>query len=404
MERGRRSAPGEGLSRTGAEQSSVGERTAVTGFGLVTPMGFTSWRSVSAVLCNRSRFALHETVLVADAPDGTALRGATVSRVSGGGVRFGLTGIERSMALLAPALREAMAGLPPVTGTPGPAWLINGIPPQEVGSMPCPEDILPLLSPVEYLSVGWGTGSGRCLFLERVAEAAEALKAGRCRRALVAAVDSLCFLPVLEGLLAAGRLLSGPNPEGIIPGEAAGAIIMEKEESARKRGAPVYAFVSSWGRGVDPAPRTTDCPSQARGLTEAFHQAFAGLPAHGEEIGLVVSDLNGERQRALEWAVTEGRVFGPSSRERQLWLPAFVVGECGAVLGAVQTIVSVAALAKDLAHGKQVALCSSDDRGEARVLCLEQGDFTDRHALNRWRRHLRAGMNERGNRWEQPSS
>ncbi|ADI85919.1 3-oxoacyl-ACP synthase [Geobacter sulfurreducens] len=383
-------------SKTRAQKSGTGGRIAVTGFGLVTPMGVTSWRSVSAVIRNRSHFAWHETVLVADAPDGTALRGATISRVSGEGVRFGLTGSERSLALLAPALREATSGLSPSPGDAVPAWIINGIPSEEVGAIPCPADILPLLSPMEHLPVGREAGSGRCLFLDRVAEAAKALREGRCPRALVAAVDSLCFLPVLEELLAAGRLLSGPNPEGIIPGEAAGAILLEREESARKRGAPIYAFVSSRGHGIDPAPRTGGRPSQGRGLTEAFFQAFDGLPTTGGEMGLVVADLNGERQRALGWAVTEERVFGPSHRERQLWLPAFSVGECGAALGVVQTVVAVAALAKDLANGEQVALCSSDDGGETRVLCLDQGDFADRHALNRWRREQRPKTNERG--------
>ncbi|WP_298271419.1 3-oxoacyl-ACP synthase [Geobacter sp.] len=396
MELNRESASGEELRRAATEKSRTGERVAVTGFGLVTPMGFTPWRSVSAVIRNRSRFAWHETVLVADAPDGTDLRGATVSRVSGGAVRFGLSGSERSMALLAPALREAVAGLSPSTSDAPRAWIINGIPTGEVGAIPCPEDILPLLSLVEYLPVIGETGSGRCLFLDRVARAAEALGEGRCQRALVAAVDSLCFLPVLEGLLAAGRLLSGPNPEGIIPGEAAGAVLLEREESARKRGAPVYAFVSSWGLGVDPSPRAGGRPSQARGLTAALYKAFEGLPDPGGEIGLVVADLNGERQLALEWALTEGRVFGPSDRERQLWLPAFAVGECGTALGAVQAVVAVAALAKHKAHGQQVALYSSDDGGETRVLCLDQGDFTDRHALNRWRREQRKNTNDRG--------
>jgi len=368
----------------------------VTGFGLVTPMGFTSWSSVSAVIRNCRHFAWHETVLVADTPDGTALRGATISRVSGEDVRFGLTGSERSLALLAPALREATSGLSPSPDDAVPAWIINGIPSGEAGALPCPADILPLLSPAEYLPVGREGGSGRCLFLDRVAEAAEALGEGRCPRALVAAVDSLCFLPVLEELLVAGRLLSGPNPEGIIPGEAAGAILLEREESARKRGAPIYAFVSSWGHGIDPVPRTGGRPSQGRGLTEAFFQAFDGPPTTGGEMGLVVADLNGERQRAMEWTLTEGRIFGPSHRERQLWLPAFAVGECGAAIAAVQAVVAGVALAKNLANGEQVALYSSDDGGETRVLCLDQGDFADRHALNRWRREQRSKTNERG--------
>ena len=359
-------------------------------------MALASWRSVSAVIRNRCRFGWHETVLVADAPDGTALRGATVSRVSGGAVRYGLNGSERSMALLAPALRETVAGLPLSACDPCGGWIVNGIPSGDAGTIPCPEEILPAFSAVEYLSGGRDAGSGRCLFLDGVLQAVEAIKQGKCERGVVAAVDSLCFLPVLEELLADGRLLSGPNPEGIIPGEAAGALLLEREESARKRGAPIYAYVASWGRGVDPAPRAGGRPSQARGLTEAFLQAFAGLPSTGAEIGLVVADLNGERQRAMEWALTEGRVFSSSDWERQLWLPAFAVGECGAALGAVQAVVAVATLAKHRAHGPRVALYSSDDGGETRVLCLDQGDFTDRHALNRWRRHLRAEKNERG--------
>ncbi len=360
-------------------------RIAVTGIGLVTPMARTTWRSVAALLHNRSRFAEHGTLLVAGGQRGTALRGAIVSQALLGEARHGLTAAGLGGALLRPALAECLAEFPRSMGEG--MWLnvVSGLAATVEEVCDYAAGQAALFSPDRTAVVHAGRHD-RHLFIDQIRLAVDALTAGACRAQVVACVDSLCFLPVLEELLTAGRLTNGANPEGIIPGEAAGALLLEREEEARRRGAPIYACIASLGSGFDPAPMVAGRPSTGRGLTEAFHRAFDQLSEKGDGVGLAVADLNGERQRAAEWALTEGRVFGGRREELPLWLPAFVSGDCGAAIGAVQAVLAIAVMAKGKGGSGQVAISSLDDSGGAQVLCFGQGDFRTRHDLSRWRR------------------
>lgn len=349
-------------------------------------MAGSAWRSAASMLHGRPVFSEHPSVLVTDDRYGTSLRGATVSRASHQRRSHGLDRHELATALLTPAIRECIAGIPRYLSEGADLQFVDGLCGDSARLVGMLEKEIPGL-PRHKGNSPDPPSAGRHDFLERVITAINALLQGKFQCVLVAAVDSLCFLPVLQQLMERDRLLSGANPEGIIPGEAAGAIILERERHARKRGAPIYAGIASWGRGNDPAPRSSGKPSTAQGLSMAFSQALAGGGRNAAAPAHVVADLNGERQRAIEWAMTEVRIFGDTpAGAPDLWLPAFTAGDCGAATGAVQAVFSAAFLSKGRSNGSSVALFSSDDSGESRVVCLEPGDYQDRHALNRWRR------------------
>ena len=358
------------------------ERIAITGIGTVTPQGLSTWSSALALRFRKTAWCEHETVLVADDPHGIVLRGATVSRLPEDFIPPELDGAERAAALLCPALRECLAEL-----SPG-----------EMRSLDCRIDNfidlgrhdfrrllreafpLPSLGP-EKDGTNTVGALGRGAFFERIMTAAEELRAGRAERVLVGCVDSRCATSWLMEVRDEGILKDSLTPEGIIAGEAAGALLMERESAARKRRAPILAILSSWGRGMEKNSWYGPIPATGRGLTEAFHQAFSLLDDGGKSIATVIADLNGERHRALDWAYAEGRIFSDGEKERELRHPAFITGDCGAATGAV---LLADALGRCTFHPRfrgRIALAASDESGARRVICLEAGDLPDRRRL-----------------------
>jgi len=357
------------------------DRIAVTGIGLVTSLGCGAPSSLAAIRSGIANFVEHETVLVNANEYGTELSGAIIARLPEQVISRRVHGMDRAVALLAPAIRECMDGLSHSMLEKA-LWRLNSMIGGKNGnfteSLKTELCDLPI-PPLNFYSPDTSS-LGRCIFFENIIQAIADLRNGACQMALVCCVDSLCESTALENLNEADRLKSGTNPEGIVAGEAAGVILLELESHARKRNAAIHAFISAWGRGVEPHPWTGTTPSTAKGLTSAFHEAFAQLPGNGEEIGMLISDLNGERARAHEWGFTSSRIFPVDGKTRELMHPADCTGDCGAALGAV-LIATAARLMSVALQPLKVALSISDDDGARRILCLERGDGCDKDAV-----------------------
>lgn len=173
---------------------------------------------------------------------------------------------------------------------------------------------------------------------------------------------------------------SGTNPEGLVAGEAAGVFLLELESHAIRRNAGILAYISAWGRDAEPHPWTGKAPSVARGLRNAFEETFSVLPGKGEEIDMVIADLNGERARANEWAITAARTFPIDDKVRELKHPADCTGDCGAAMGAVLLATAIDIMSGALPPAT-IALATSDDDGARRILCLQAGNYSGINAL-----------------------
>ena len=358
------------------------QRIAITGMGFLCPVGGSVWKAALALRKKRSSFVGHETVLVADNCYGTVLRGAAISRVPPEKIPGQLCGTDRVVALLSPTIRECTAGISlPLLNSA--LWQFDNL--LEPAALDFTDRLQEALPELPLFGSGPRNETtpnySRCVLFERIIQAVQRLQSGKEQMAIVGCADSLVTAPRLEELLFAGRLKDAVNPEGIMAGEAAGTILLEKVIHARQRKATIYATIASWGRGAEPYPWMESKPSTGCGLTEAFHDAFAMLDDAGASVGTVISDLNGERPRALEWALTEGRILPSTDGERILRHPADTLGDCGGAMGAAMV---VAALAGFLLHHnapRRVALTASDEAGARRVICLERGDRPDRRQL-----------------------
>ncbi len=225
-------------------------RIAITGIGLVTSVGCSAPSSLAAIRGVIANFTEHETVLVNEDAYGTELSGARIARLPEQVVSRHVSGAERAVALLAPAIRECASVLS-IDLLASVNWKIrNWIDPWDTEfenylKKKLPDLPLPITHPYDVSALALG----RSLFFEDLMQAAADLRNGVCRLVIVACVDSLCETSVLDRLCEMDMLKSGTNPAGIVAGEAAGAVLLELESHARKRGAAIHAYLNAWGRG-----------------------------------------------------------------------------------------------------------------------------------------------------------
>ena len=256
---------------------------------------------------------------------------------------------ERLVELAVPAAREAFSDARPAPG--------RG---ERIGLYLGADELDDSAPPVEALKGILGAVSdpvvvvpeGRAAALAAFSAALADLREGKVQGALAGGVDSLIRGPVLARLEAAGVLKSESVPQGVIPGEAAAFLYLETGESARKRGARVLARLLSAGMCEEPTSGTKD-PNRGAGLTRVLHQVCrdaGGLNAPP----LVVCDLNGDRYRALEWAMASVRTVGKLHGDIETWHPADCIGDCGAASGALNAVWAVVSLLKGYSGADRV--------------------------------------------------
>lgn len=209
--------------------------------------------------------------------------------------------------------------------------------------------------------------TGRAAALTALDRAARDLAAGRIECALVGGVDSLVRAEILEALDRAGRLRQAGRPGGVTPGEGAGFVVVERERSARARGA--NPIVRVLGTAVAEEPTAgTDEPNRGEGLTRALRAAREAAGAL-EAKPLVVCDLDGDRYRALEWSYAELRVLGDLPGGAEVWHHADCVGDAGAAHNALGLVWAATALERGYAR-RAAALVWGASAGKTRAAAV----------------------------------
>jgi|GEM_PF-2620427 len=359
-------------------KSSEKNRVVITGMGMVSSVGYTALSSSLAVLAGMMNFQCHERVMVNDDEYGTVLKGAAIARVPDNFVPPWIQGVERALILMKPAIKEAVSGLPP--------QMLNKVI-YEIDSMmdrgsgeimkQLLEDLPCTPKKSRNIEARQNNLFGRCQGFENIIKAVAELEQGKHEMVLEGSVDSLIEEDLLNQLAEDGRLIDGANPEGIVAGEASGALLLETEAHARARGAKVYAGIRSWGKAQEPHPWTGPTASAASGITDAFLEALEKAD-ESDGIEMIINDLNGEHARSLEWSLAQVRLFpnGPT-----IMHPADCLGDCGTAMGIAMAVLALNIMLMKREPPQCIALSVSDDAGARRVLVLERGDNLDRSEI-----------------------
>jgi 3-oxoacyl-[acyl-carrier-protein] synthase II len=179
-----------------------------------------------------------------------------------------------------------------------------------------------------------------------IATAAEMILAGEADVMLAGGADSLSRMTWggFHSLLlvdAAGCRPFDANRAGMSLGEGAAVLILESEESARKRGAKILARLSGWGASCDAHHATAPHPEGA-GAIAAMQSALFRAGLEPSAIDYVNAHGTGTRDNDLAEAKALKTVFGncvpPFSSTKQFF------GHALAASGAIEAVVCVEAL------------------------------------------------------------
>ncbi|MEO0482981.1 MAG: beta-ketoacyl synthase N-terminal-like domain-containing protein [Planctomycetota bacterium] len=238
------------------------------------------------------------------------------------------------------------------------------------------------------------------------AEASGLLAIGESSRVIERGQADVCFAGSAESkvnpmgwmrMTKAGRLAETPaagdgsayvrpfDPEspGMLLGEAGGILILEESESAKARGARVYAEVEGFGAGqgappfLPPWPAPDQTPAD-EGLIGAIERALADAGTDADSIDAIVPHGLGAPSADTAEAGALRAVFGDRLGEIPLltWTPN--IGGCVAGNGGVQAALAAKALAEGVlparvhagrpAEGLRAGSGASEKRSMRRVL------------------------------------
>ena len=342
-------------------------RLAVTGIGLVTPVGLNAPASLAALRAGISRIGDLPGFLVPNASgDLEPATGAQIPTVPAN-----RRGPERLLRLARHALAEAVAQAR-LPRSPRCALFLGTAAPNPAGRL-LPYGPLLLRGLGGVLSALVGSSdvrlveTGRASVLQAFRMAAQEMAGENPPDAvIVGGVDSLISPRSLSFLSATKRLREGRRSTGILPGEGAGFLVLETPEAAARRHATVWTVVEAAAGGVDSTP--PEKPNRALVLGRVF-RAVAGNIAKARP--LIISDLNGERSRAYEWMFASTRApFFHSGMEH--WLPSESIGDAGAACGAVTSVWAVDALQKSYCGAHEAVVWGSSDEGPREAIVIKR--------------------------------
>ena len=345
-----------------------GEPIVISGVGLRSSVGNHAAQSAASVRAGINRFAGWQQFGVEAEPEGGVVAAFLRPPLPDS------PWIEKALGLLQMPLLEALAGAELFdlrAFAPGRVRAYLGVPYPDRGGLPLAEfqqfaeglgedAFSDAEVPLELLALDQ-VGS-----LAAVARASEALQGGKADVCIVGGLDSLLDSDVLQQLVEDGRLKLSSNSEGLIPGEAAAFVVLETARSAKRRGVSCLARVDAVALEQE-LPWTPEAPVKGQALSRALRTVLAAVSG---QVGTVVTDLNGERWRFLEWALMETRCLGALPRGWRHLHPADCLGDVGAAHGAVALVLAVRAFARGYAQPGSALIAASSTRGERGALTL----------------------------------
>ena len=226
---------------------------------------------------------------------------------------------------------------------------------------------------------------------QAVGEGVLRLRRGEVDAMVVGGVDALVDPMMVTGFSLLGALSTrNEDPQaasrpfdvgrdGFVLGEGAGMLVLETEEAARRRGAPVLAEISGWGCSCN-AYRITDSPPDGRGAGQAMAAALADAGLAPEAIDYI--NAHGTSTPMNDPSETAGihRAFGAAARDVHVSSTKSMTGHLVAACGAVEAIVSVLAVREGVAP-PTINLDSPDPACDLRHVAHQPRELPIRHAL-----------------------
>jgi 3-oxoacyl-[acyl-carrier-protein] synthase II len=138
----------------------------------------------------------------------------------------------------------------------------------------------------------------------------------------------------------------GSGRTGLVLGEGAAALVLERPDTARARGARPLAILAGYGGNCDAAPSLVH--PQADGEADAMRQALADAGVPADAVGLVNAHGTGTEAGDIAEAEALAAVFGTGPAAPAVCATKSHHGHLLGAAGAMEAVVSIASLAHQL--------------------------------------------------------
>ena len=119
------------------------------------------------------------------------------------------------------------------------------------------------------------------------------LNDGKWQAIIFGGADSLVSIYKCMDLLSENRLNIIGNTEGIVPGEAAAFVVLQRTEEAAKNTSPALGYLRGMGVAAEPNARESDLAA-TEGLSSAINQALTQAGIAATDIQGIVHNLGAE--------------------------------------------------------------------------------------------------------------
>lgn len=165
---------------------------------------------------------------------------------------------------------------------------------------------------------------------------------------IVAGVDSMINVAALNWLEKEERLKTEENSDGVIPGEAAAAIWIDRYNPKDRS----MLNIAGIGFGSEKSLLDDDKPNLAIGLSEALANALKNTDISLEVVDFQVGSMTGERSEFMEASTAFARIQRVHKDKFELIIPAESLGAVGAVLPLCMLVDTAVRIQKNYAPGR----------------------------------------------------
>lgn len=348
---------------------------AVTGLGLVTPIGSGRQEVWEGLLAGRSGFAPVESfdTGVFTTHLGAEVRGFDPAPWTR---RHDPASLGRASLLAIAAARQALedAGLDPESLVPERAGVAMGttsgepreverfddrflageldrVGPEFISLYPCHMIAAHVAREVGFAGPNLMIPTACAAGNYAIAHAVDVLRAGRADLMLAGGADAFSRITYTGfhrlGAIAPERCQPfDRNRKGMIPGEGAAVLVLETLERALARGARVYAELAGYGLTCD-AHHMTAAHPEGDGAARAMEKALADSGASPEDVSYVSAHGTGTPTNDRLEVLAVRRVFGEAARRTPMSSIKSMIGHTMGAASAIEAAVCALAVFED---------------------------------------------------------
>lgn len=212
---------------------------------------------------------------------------------------------------------------------------------------------------------------GRVGVISAIQDALILIESEKIDWCLIGAIDTLLDSCRMSGLITRGKVKTMDNPTGLVPGEAACFILLERLSSAKGRGTIPEVVLHHPSRIVSSNEEDVGQAITGKILSEVMAQALDNAQTKASDRGTIYCDLNGEDFRAADFGsalVSISPLYHLG--DWRLEIPALSFGDTGAASGMLAICLAMRAFFRSHLFGNQAIVVMSSKLGGSGAIVL----------------------------------